>query len=226
MSKIDSPLSAEHYWTADQLRVMRGLELPAWFRPALHEVPVMAAIEPSTAFAADKSMAETLAEPGFEAQAQPAFQPSAQSADPAPMRPIANHPVESLIVLAGQAELTEAQAQLLGNMLASVGQTLAQVHVLPLLAPGKNTTDPFSETAQQGLDCVHAHVAAMQVKRVIAMGQLAAQTLLGVDDALSVLQEELHDYEGLPLLVMMHPAEYLSMPAYKALAWRDLNRDF
>ncbi len=207
MSITQAPLTADNYWTADQLRVMRGLALPAWLNPVAH-------------------VAQSI-EPLLESQPEPAAVATAmQTVAHLPKRVIATHPVNCLIVLSGSAALTEIETLLLGHMLASVGYGWEQVHVLPLLGDGEHSDNPFSDIAQQGLHCVLQHVQSMQVKSIITMGELAAQTLIGVDDALASLGGEPHDYEGLPLIVMAHPADLLQLPALKAQAWRDLNLIF
>lgn len=186
-----SPLTAQDYWTADQLKVMQGLGLPTWFRPTSHE--------PSAAPTPTPTPAPTLA----------------------PVLTLPRAPVAWLVI--ANTPLGEAAQTLWVNMLASVGKRPEDAYVLPLLPLSSTETDPFSDVAQAGLAAVQAHITALQPQLLVTLGTLAAQALVGVEDELTGFAGELHEYEGLPLLVMQHPEALLKQPQLKAQAWRDLN---
>ncbi len=204
-----APLSAENYWTADQLRVMQGLELPTWFRPAR--------------------------------QSQESHSPESHSSEPHILEPFITEPhspeppsqqlaaTHNLVQqhypwLVIASESMDSQAEYLwGNMLASVGKTPQFAYTLVLPEDACAAGDPFSDAAQAVLSHIHAQLGAMQPKLIIAMGVLPAQILLAVEGDLPAMQGELHEFEGLPLLVMEHPAALLKTPKLKAQAWRDLN---
>jgi DNA polymerase len=204
-------LTAEHYWSADQLQVMRGLDVPLWFRPSLllpTTQPVQEVASPPEALVA-ASTPQTITLHTSQRQAAQTTQT------------IANKPCEWLVL--ASKPMTEQSLLLWGNMLASVGKNEQAVHVTDLPTGIALENDPFSDAAQAILAHVQTQVHAMQPKLLIAMGELAAQIMLGVDSDLASMQGELHELESLPLLVMQHPEQVLKTPQLKAQAWRDLN---
>jgi DNA polymerase len=56
----------------------------------------------------------------------------------------------------------------------------------------------------------------------VALGKIAATTLLGKNSTLGSMRSTLHDYQGIPLIVTYHPAYLLRSPSEKAKAWQDL----
>ncbi len=65
-------------------------------------------------------------------------------------------------------------------------------------------------------------VALVQPKLILAMGRFAAQTLLGTDASIASLRGQLHQYQGVPVIVTYHPAYLLRNLLDKAKAWEDL----
>ena len=70
-------------------------------------------------------------------------------------------------------------------------------------------------------------IAVIKPLRVIALGRLAAQALLGVDEELEALRGRVHHLTGddgssTPVIATYHPAALLMRPQHKADAWRDL----
>ena len=71
-------------------------------------------------------------------------------------------------------------------------------------------------------------IELLQPVRILALGRLAAQALLGADADLERLRGKVHVLESetgrqIPLIVTYHPASLLSRPQHKANAWRDLH---
>jgi len=66
----------------------------------------------------------------------------------------------------------------------------------------------------------------MNPKLVVAVGRVAAQTLLGNTAPLGRLRGRMHEYphRSLPVIVTYHPAYLLRSPAEKAKSWADLRR--
>lgn len=248
MSHTTPPLQAQDYWTADQLRVMRGLEIPSWFSPVARRVEVAADL------ATPHAQAEPVVEAAFEAtspmpviqdlsilDAQALNQAASQcqacglgktaNACRKPMVLDAAQSSAQWLIVVDDASLTpellsEPAERLLSHMLASVGKTLDAVSVTSLLKCARSadvTLDAYSEEVQACQPFLRQQLALLKPSLVIAMGELAAQALVGVDDELGQLVGEIHEYEGLPLLAMPHPEALLAQPALKAQVWRDLN---
>jgi uracil-DNA glycosylase family 4 len=211
-------LAAQDYWTADQLRVMRGLELPTWFRPVAHEqASVVATVETTKPIEMPMGIEAVKV---IELAQQVAKPPQLEDIQQPKANIVQQH--YPWLVVVSQALSADAQ-RLWGNMLASVGKNDSSAYVLALPTDAVLNNDPFSDSAQAALAHIQAQIIAMQTKLVIAMGELAAQILLGVDSDLLSMQGELHELDGLPVLVMQHPNGVLLTPQLKAQAWRELN---
>jgi DNA polymerase len=57
---------------------------------------------------------------------------------------------------------------------------------------------------------------------MLAVGRIAAQSLLGTDAPLGRLRGQVHRFGDTPLIVTYHPAYLLRTPAEKRKAWEDL----
>lgn len=259
-----APLTAEDYWTADQLKVMRGLELPAWFRPTAHNTT--ADLEPTKqALTADKAIADEVALP---AQSIGELDPEALVSASTQMTLPTVASATSLQALASQAQqcaactlgqqpsvcrkqltldnaqssaqwlivlddttqraelLTDAEHRLLGNMLASVGQSWDTVSLTSLLKcarAGNVSLDAFSPEVEACKAFLRQQLVILKPQGILAMGALSAQALIGVDDDITLLAGEVHEFDGLPLIAMRHPTELLADASLKSQAWRDLN---
>lgn len=62
----------------------------------------------------------------------------------------------------------------------------------------------------------------IQPKVIVALGRIAAQTLLKTDKSMGRLRGEWHRYQGIPLRATFHPAYLLRKPEDKRLAWDDV----
>jgi DNA polymerase len=116
--------------------------------------------------------------------------------------------------------------QLLDRMLAAIGRNRASVYisnVLPWRPPGNR-----SPTAAEISICypfIERHVELAGPKILLALGGVAAQTLLQSKDGIMRLRGKWHSFQAgektIPLLPSFHPAFLLRQPAQKRLAWRD-----
>ena len=65
-------------------------------------------------------------------------------------------------------------------------------------------------------------IQLVQPKLILAMGRVAAQTLLKSDATIASMRGKLHSYQGVPTIVSYHPAYLLGNLPDKARAWEDL----
>ncbi len=114
--------------------------------------------------------------------------------------------------------------KLLDNMLRSVGlgreENVYIANVLKCRPPGNRNPEP-AEVAQ----CepyLRRQVALLQPKIILAMGRFAVQSLLGSTEPIGKLRGQVHQYEGVPVVVTYHPAYLLRNLPDKAKAWADL----
>ena len=124
--------------------------------------------------------------------------------------------------------------QLLDNMLRAVGlnrqgqdeQAVYIANVLKCRPPANRNPQP-----DEVLQCepyLRRQVALLQPQIILALGRFAAQSLLqhSLPDVATVplgkLRGQVHQYEGVPVIVSYHPAYLLRTPQDKAKAWVDL----
>jgi uracil-DNA glycosylase len=119
-----------------------------------------------------------------------------------------------------------AAGQLLDAMLRAIGldrRTNAYIaNVLKSRPPGNR--DPRPEEIEACLPYLIRQIALLQPKIMLAVGRIAAQTLLATDAPLGRLRGRMHHFGELntPLVVTYHPAYLLRTPGDKRKAWEDL----
>lgn len=131
----------------------------------------------------------------------------------------------------GQGALLEgAAAVLLDNMLRALDvQRGGKAALVKLVQSGRTIAQSSEQlggpdTLSLCQACLTQQIESMQPSMLIALGQNAAVSLLGMDapQDFASLQGQLHEYHGRPLLLTYHPAYLLKRPADKSRAWSDL----
>lgn len=114
--------------------------------------------------------------------------------------------------------------KLLDAMLASIGLARGDkvyiTNVVKSRPPGNRNPEPDEIAAC--MPYLDAQVELIRPKLILAVGRIAAQTLLGTDEAVGRLRGRVHQYKGIPLIVTYHPAYLLRNLLDKARAWEDL----
>jgi DNA polymerase len=113
--------------------------------------------------------------------------------------------------------------QLLTEMLRAVGLERDEVFITNILKcrpPGNR--DPKPEEAESCSAYLRQQRELIQPKIILAVGRIAAQTLLKSDAPLAKLRGKIHDLDGIPLIVVYHPAYLLRSLLEKRKAWQDL----
>ncbi|MDE3011429.1 MAG: uracil-DNA glycosylase [Pseudomonadota bacterium] len=117
-----------------------------------------------------------------------------------------------------------AAGQLLDSMLAALGLQRGSdaciANVVKCRPPANRTPEPAECAAC--LPFLERQIALVQPRILVALGRVAAQTLLGSTVNVGSLRGRVHDYQGIPLVVTYHPAYLLRNQAEKARAWVDL----
>lgn len=114
--------------------------------------------------------------------------------------------------------------KLLDNMLAAVGRSRQEnVYILNTLKcrPPQNRNPQPDEMALCAA-FLQRQVALIQPKVIFAVGRFAVQALLGRDASIASLRGQLHEYQGIPVVVSYHPAYLLRNLPDKIKAWQDL----
>ncbi|MCS4511313.1 uracil-DNA glycosylase family protein [Xylophilus ampelinus] len=131
-------------------------------------------------------------------------------------------PVWLVVAECPEGDLLAGDAgRLLDNMLRAA-QLHRQARVVgAVLSRGGTLASPDAVPVAAGLQqALAAHRPAL----VLAMGRLAAQTLLGRAEPLGRLRGQVHDLHGTPAVVTYDAAYLLRAQADKARAWEDLCR--
>jgi DNA polymerase len=114
--------------------------------------------------------------------------------------------------------------KLLDNMLAAIGlqrgRNVYIANVVKCRPPGNRNPEPHETAACEPY--LTRQIALIRPKLVVALGRVAAVSLLARDATIASLRGRLHDYHGTPLVVTYHPAYLLRSLPDKAKAWEDL----
>jgi uracil-DNA glycosylase family 4 len=115
--------------------------------------------------------------------------------------------------------------QLLTSMLKALGLPREDVYIANVLKcrpPGNR--DPRPEEARSCRGYLDRQIELVDPALIVAVGRIAAQSLLETDTALSKLRGKVHGLGARrrPLVVIYHPAYLLRSPAEKRKAWLDL----
>ncbi|NNM79517.1 MAG: uracil-DNA glycosylase [Gallionella sp.] len=114
--------------------------------------------------------------------------------------------------------------RLLDNMLTAIklarGKQVFIANVVKCRPP--DNRNPAAGEVAQCMPYLARQIELIQPKLIVALGKVAANSLLGNEATLASLRGTLHDYRGIPLVVTYHPAYLLRSPSEKAKAWQDL----
>ena len=117
-----------------------------------------------------------------------------------------------------------AAGKLLDNMLRAIGlgrqHNVYLTNVLKCRPPEQHHS--LSSEIEQCLPYLRQQIELIKPKKIIALGNTAAHTLLGGNFPLKSLRGQVHHYQDIPLIVTYHPAYLLRSPLEKAHVWADL----
>ena len=115
--------------------------------------------------------------------------------------------------------------QLLTQMVEAMGLRREDVYICNVVKcrPPENRTPEKDEIATCSPFLLR-QLAAINPKVVCCLGNIAAQTLLGIHKSISHYRGQWFDYRGGRLIATYHPAYLLRNPAAKAEVWNDLQK--
>jgi DNA polymerase len=122
-----------------------------------------------------------------------------------------------------------AAGQLLDKMIEAMGWTRDTVYIANTTKcrpPGNR--NPQTDELEQCMPFLHAQIASIAPRIIVALGRPASNQLLGVDAPISALRGRFHDYpltsgrHSLKIMPTFHPAYLLRDPDKKRAAWADL----
>ena len=118
--------------------------------------------------------------------------------------------------------------QLLTRMIAAMGLDRSEVYIANIVKcrPPQNR-DPRPDEIVTCFPFLEAQIAAIRPEVVVALGRVAAQTLLETDKSLTRLRGKFHERNGIPVMTTYHPSFLLRKEGdrrWKGQAWSDLKQ--
>lgn len=112
---------------------------------------------------------------------------------------------------------------LLTEMLRAIGLSREEVFITNILkCRPPNNRDPLAGEVESCNDYLQRQQKLIQPKIILAVGRIAAQTLLKTDESLARLRGKVHTFNNTPVVVVYHPAYLLRSLSEKRKAWLDL----
>jgi DNA polymerase len=113
--------------------------------------------------------------------------------------------------------------QLLNNMIKAMGLRREDVYIANIIKcrpPGNRT--PERDECETCSPFLMRQIEVIGPKALVALGAVAAKTLLAINAPMSELRGRWYDFRGTKLAVTYHPAFLLRDPRQKKEAWKDL----
>jgi DNA polymerase len=113
--------------------------------------------------------------------------------------------------------------QLLNNMIRAMGIQRENVYIANIIKcrpPGNR--QPERDECETCSPFLMRQIEVVKPKVIVALGAVAAKTLLAVNAPMSELRGRWYDFRGTKLAVTYHPAFLLRDPRQKKEAWKDL----
>lgn len=113
--------------------------------------------------------------------------------------------------------------ELLDKMIEAMGWTRSSVYVANTTKcrpPGNRNPEP--DELEQCMPFLHAQIASIGPRVIVALGRPASNQLLGTDAPISALRGKFHDRFGARIMPTFHPAYLLREPDKKRDVWADL----
>jgi uracil-DNA glycosylase len=113
--------------------------------------------------------------------------------------------------------------QLLNNMIKAMGLRREDVYIANIIKcrpPGNRT--PERDECETCSPFLRRQIAAIKPRAIVALGAVAAKTLLAINAPMSEFRGRWFDFRGTKLAVTYHPAFLLRDPRQKKETWKDL----
>jgi DNA polymerase len=122
-----------------------------------------------------------------------------------------------------------AAGELLSKIIQAIDRTREQVYIANVVKcrpPGNRDPQPDEVATCRGY--LDQQIALVRPRVLVALGRVAAQTLLGNDSPIGRMRGQWFKVQGIPTMVTYHPAALLRNPALKRPTWEDMQqvRDF
>ena len=116
-----------------------------------------------------------------------------------------------------------AAGQLLTRIIGAIKLDRNQVYICNIIKcrpPGNRNPEP--DEIKACFPFLERQLAAIQPDFIVALGAVAAQSLLETNTPISRLRKRFHEYNGIKVLPTYHPAYLLRNPDKKREVWEDM----
>lgn len=113
--------------------------------------------------------------------------------------------------------------ELLDKIIDAIGMLREDVYIANIVKcrpPGNR--DPHPEEASACRGYLESQIELVRPRVIVALGRVAAQTLLGTTRPLGRLRGEWYEVAGVPTRVTYHPAALLRNAGFKRPTWEDM----
>lgn len=113
--------------------------------------------------------------------------------------------------------------QLLTKMLQAIKINREDVYICNIVkCRPPNNRNPLPEERSACLPYLLQQIDIVQPERLLLLGKVAAETLLGVQSNMAFFRSKIHSFRNIPTYVTYHPAALLRNVSWKKYAWVDL----
>jgi len=114
---------------------------------------------------------------------------------------------------------------LLTRLIEKMGFDRGEVYIANIVKcrPPMNR-DPEEDETGTCIQFLMKQIHAIRPKVIVALGRVAAQTLLQTKTPIGKLRGSFHDFDGIPLMPTYHPAYLLRNPSDKWVVWSDAQK--
>ena len=113
--------------------------------------------------------------------------------------------------------------ELLTRIIAAIDMTRDQVYIANIVkCRPPNNRDPRPEEVAACIGYLRRQIELIEPRVIVALGRVAAQTLLESASPIGRLRGVWHSYRGVPLRVTYHPAALLRNTSLKRPTWEDM----
>jgi DNA polymerase len=115
--------------------------------------------------------------------------------------------------------------ELLTRIIEAIGWSRDRVYIANIVKcrpPGNR--DPAPDEIEACREYLEGQIAAIRPRVIVALGKVAAQTLLGTDLPVGRLRGSWYRYQGADLRVTYHPAALLRNLSLKRPTWDDMQQ--
>ncbi len=115
--------------------------------------------------------------------------------------------------------------ELLTRIIAAMEMSRDEVYIANIIKcrpPQNRDPEPDEVAACRGY--LERQIDLVRPRIVVALGRIAAQTLLGNDTPIGKLRGQWYTVRGAPTMVTFHPAALLRNPALKRPLWEDMQK--